>query len=138
MMIVGLGTKHQAQIIRTLNPGKYIILPSTYSPNQNANYELTVTFSPSSDDHIYSGVWSDSDTRNPFFYSTFSTEGAQKTLSELNANMSGPKYHFTIDSQKEVRFLLDSTRIADAYLYLLKITEDGQNVILQIVILMKL
>jgi VCBS repeat-containing protein len=124
------GSGNQAQITRTLNPGKYIILPSTYSSNQNANYELTVTFSPSSDDHIYSGVWSDSDTRNPFFYSTFSTEGAQKTLSELNAHMSGPTYHFTIDSQKEVRFLLDSTRIADAYLYLLKITEDGQNVIL--------
>ena len=125
----GPGLGSNSQITQTLDPGKYIIVATTYFPQKNTDYQLTVTFSSSFDDYIYSGAWSDSDARYSSYGSIFTTVGIQKPLSVLDT-ISGPKYRFTIDSQKEVRILLDSTREADVYLYLLKITDDGQNVIM--------
>ena len=125
----GPGLGSNSQITQTLDPGKYIIVATTYLPQKNTDYQLTVTFSSSFDDYIYSGAWSDSDARYSSYGSIFTTAGIQKPLSVLDT-ISGPKYRFTIDSQKEVRILLDSTREADVYLYLLKITDDGQNVIM--------
>jgi VCBS repeat-containing protein len=117
------GIGNNARIAGFYDSGKYIIAPTTFSAQKNTSYVLTVAFSPNSEDNNYSGVWSDSTRKSSSSF--YWPAGIEKPVSVFET-YSAPKYRFTIDSQKEVRILLDSTAAADSCLFLYKITANGK------------
>ena len=117
------GTGNNARITQFLDSGKYIIAPTTFSAQKNISYVLTVVFSPNSENNIYSGIWSDLTRKSSSSF--YWPPSIEKPVSVFET-YSAPKYRFTIDSQKEVRILLDSTAAADSCLFLYKITANGK------------